>query len=80
VFGQSSYFERPVAQPPPLPAATAQPPAPGEPTPAVDQPVVATESAEPSATVTAPAPGDWKRESLDRFKKMPGVSKYRRSP
>lgn len=71
-FTQSSYFERaaPAAAAPPSPAASA--PVPAAPAPAA-KPASAAESKEPAATS-----GDFGRSALDRFKKMPDLSKYRR--
>lgn len=81
VFGQSSFFEQRSLQAAPAgaPAVAVQTPA-----PAVS---VETHSAEAVEEAAPPAeakaaegspPDDWRREALDRFKKMPGVSKYRR--
>jgi hypothetical protein len=71
-FSQSSYFEQrstPPARPIPTPSATESS---STPTPTV-----------PAAPTSSPAPaphpgGDWRRSALDRFKKMPDASKYRR--
>jgi hypothetical protein len=74
-FSQSSFFEK-------RPAAAAAPRPVSEQAPAI----ATTPAAEPaSAAVSVPASlaqtprgGDWKASALDRFKKMPDVSKYRR--
>jgi hypothetical protein len=68
VFSQSSFFERssgaPSPAPVPAPVATTPAPAPSS----------------PAAPLPAPAPastGDWRRNALDRFKKMPDPTKSR---
>ncbi len=74
-FSQSSYFEQratPVVRPAPTPAAS-EPSAP--PTPHAG---VAASSSVQSDPSQRPSGGDWKPSALDRFKKMPDVSKYRR--
>lgn len=74
---QSSFFE-------PRHNLPAHPPAPSiVPTSAPTAPAPAASPAPPPAPAPAAEPktlvaGGWKRESLERFKKMPDVSKYRR--
>ena len=70
MFSQSSYFEQ-RSTPSPKPAAPAAMESPAPATPVAG---VAT------STVLPPAHSgsDWKRSALDRFKKMPDASKYRR--
>lgn len=74
-FGSSSFFEQrsPAASQPATEIAVATTPAP----PAAAAPVVAASVPTP-ATVAEPVSGAWKPSALDRFKKMPDVSKYRR--
>lgn len=71
-FGAGSFFEqRPVAAPS---AARETPVATVEPSPVpITPPAPASRE-----LVDRSAGGDWKASSLDRFKKMPDVSKYRR--
>jgi hypothetical protein len=71
LFGQGSFFERRE----PTPAIAVQP----------TSPVVATTLASRTSAAPAPAsepvsetPGDWRRDALERFKKMPDLSKPRR--
>lgn len=64
-FGQSSFFERRSSQP----AAAATPPFAAAPT-------FTSQAAEPAPS--EPVSGDWKRDELERFKKDPHFSKYRR--
>lgn len=71
-FTQSSYFEQRT------PVTTSQPVASA---PSTEPPSMTAPVAVPPATVTASETrggGDWKSSALDRFKKMPDVSKYRR--
>jgi len=71
-FAQTSYFERRSSTPAPTVTIEAAPPPPA--------------AAPLPATVTAPLPspapeaptGDWRRDALARFKKMPDLSKPRR--
>ncbi len=71
-FAQTSYFERRSPAPAPTVTIEAAPPPPA--------------AAPLPATVTAPLPspapeaptGDWRRDALARFKKMPDLSKPRR--
>lgn len=66
-FSQSSFFARPAASPVTAPAAT----------PSVTQPPVAARPAD-LRPVGQPAPAptpDWRASALDRFKKMPDLSK-----
>jgi len=65
-FGQDSFFERRPA-PPVDRVAPEHAPAPGS------HPAAA-----PTSESVATPSSDWKQESLERFKKMPNVSKYRR--
>lgn len=77
-FSQSNYFEK-------RPAAVASTPIRVEisPKPVEPEPTPAAPTASPGLTGTVVVPesrpgGDWKSSALDRFKKMPDVSKYRR--
>lgn len=71
-FGSSSFFEqRSVATSRPVTEITSSP-APVEPAPVEASSVPSPAAAEP------PVGGAWKASALDRFKKMPDVSKYRR--
>jgi hypothetical protein len=73
-FSQSSFFEprspaptaRIASEPAPS-AATSATPAPPAPSPVAK-----------TAGLAAPSGGDWKASALERFKRMPDVSKYRR--
>ena len=81
-FASSSYFEQRSPGATPRPAQTS--PAPPSPEPAPGPPPLSTS---PSISTTGtsyvqptePASGgDWRKSALDRFKKMPDASKYRR--
>lgn len=78
---------RTASAPPPLPASPAfgsffeqRPPKPAVPESTLGVTTVAgVPAAMPPIEPAAPAEQPWSRNSLDRFKKMPDVSKYRRS-
>jgi hypothetical protein len=69
-FGASSFFEQRSAPAARSPVETTTAPAPVAPTPV--------ESPDSPSPVEQPTGGSWKPSALDRFKKMPDVSKYRR--
>jgi hypothetical protein len=68
-FSQSSFFEQRTIPTTSHPSTTETPPVISTSTPA---------SASTPAPDAAPAGGHWKQSALERFKKMPDVSKYRR--
>lgn len=73
-FSQSSYFEkRPSVVTPP----SASEPIPAAGSSALSE-VASAGTSKPAAVLQSPPRGDWKASALDRFKKMPDVSKYRR--
>ncbi|HKX62453.1 MAG TPA: hypothetical protein VJS65_11420 [Verrucomicrobiae bacterium] len=65
-FSQSSYFEHRTTPTPPTPPAPQS------------APEVSTVSSSMPAPEAAPAGSHWNQSALERFKKMPDVSKYRR--
>jgi len=68
-FGQGSFFERPAVVKPAVLDSAALAGAIAAPT----------EASRPPASPAAPARvSDWGREALDRFKKMPDLSRHRR--
>jgi len=76
-FGQGSFFERRAT--PPAASGESQP----APEPAREAPAAAPTPKETPATGETPAPatpaaGDWRKDALARFKKMPDLSKYHR--
>ena len=74
-FSQSSFFEkRPAAATAPRPVSEQ---APAITTGPATEPASAAVSV-PASLAQTPRGGDWKASALDRFKKMPDVSKYRR--
>lgn len=73
-FSQSSYFEkRPSVVTPP----STSDPIPAAGTGAVQE-LTSAVTSKPAAALQRPPGGDWKASALDRFKKMPDASKYRR--
>lgn len=82
VFAQSSFFERRPAQPSQAAVAASSPP--GLPagilegTPAPVGPRISEPVQELSPASATAVKSDWKQGALDRFKKMPDFSKYRR--
>lgn len=86
-FSQSTYFEHPTVVSGVAHAPTSNPSSPSSPSIATTPPTpsisTSTVSATPVSSYEAErlerhAGGDWKKSALDRFKKMPDGSKYRR--